>query len=142
MFFSDRPPKSSNVASNRPATASRTFPEIKYSARWRFPFQPSCYVDAIPIQVVAVHDQVAQVQAHAEHQRRVCRLVMVRVRHGLLEFDGGAQGIDGAGELDERAVAGQLDQSTSVFLQDWIEMLRAALPKARQRPALVTPHQA
>jgi len=82
------------------------------------------------------------VQAHAEYQRRVCRLVVVRLRHGLLEFDGGAQGIDRTGELHQGSISGQLDQSTSVFLQDWIETLRAALPEARQRPALVTPHQA
>jgi hypothetical protein len=44
-------------------------------------------VDTIAIQVVAVYDQIAQVQAHAEHPRSVRGLVAVRVGHGLLELD-------------------------------------------------------
>ena len=99
-------------------------------------------VDAISIKIVTIDDQVAQVQAHAEHKRSICRLVAVGLGHGLLELDSGAQRIDCAGELDQSPVAGQLDQTPSVFRQNRIEVFRTVLAQARQRPALVTPHQA
>ena len=108
----------------------------------RFPFQPRRHVDAVAIEVVAVDDQVAQVQAHAEHESSIGRLVAVGLGHGLLKLDGGAQRINCAGELDQSTVAGQLDQTSSVFRQDRIEVFRTVLAQARQRPALVTPHQA
>ena len=62
--------------------------------------------------------------------------------HGLLELDGGAQRIDGAAKFGERPVAGQLDKPTSVLGQHGIEAFGAVLAQARQRPALITPHQA
>ena len=45
---------------------------------------PGSYVHAISIQVVTFHDQVAQVQAHPEHESSVGRLVLVGFSHGLL----------------------------------------------------------
>ena len=142
MFFSDRPPKSSNVAFTRPATASRTLREITDAACRSFPFQPRRYVHAVAIEIVTIDDQVAQVQAHTEHESSISRLVAVGLGHALLKLDSGAQRIDGAGELDQSPVAGQLDQTPSVFRHNRIEVFRAVLAQARQRPALVTPHQA
>ena len=81
-------------------------------------------------------------QAHTKHEGSVGRLVAVGFGHGLLELDSGAQRINGAGELDQRPVARQLDQPPAVFGQNGIEVFRAVLAQARQRPALVTPHQA
>ena len=81
-------------------------------------------------------------QAHTEHESGICWLVAVGLGHGLLELDGGTQRINGAGELDQSTIAGQLDQAPSVFRQNRIEVFRAVLSQARQRPALVAPHQA
>ena len=56
-----------------------------------------------------------------------------------IELDSGAQCIDGAGELDECAVAGQLDQTPSVFSENRIEAVRigscAGAPTSRSRHA-------
>ena len=52
-------------------------------------FEAGGDVDAIAVEVVTVDDQVAQVQAHSEHERSVCRLVAVGLGHGLLKFDCG-----------------------------------------------------
>ena len=142
MFFSDRPPKSSNVAFNRPVNGIVDVARNQDAACWRFPFQPRRHVDAVAIEVVAIDDQVAQVQAHAEHKSGASRLVDVGLGHGLLKLDSGAQRINGAGELDQGTVTSQLDQATSVFGQHGIEVFRAVLPQARQRPALIAPHQA
>ena len=52
------------------------------------------------------------------------------------------QRIDGAGELDQRAIAGQLDQPAAMPGQCGLEPLGAMVPQARQRAALVPAHQA
>ena len=52
----------------------------------RFAFQPCCHIDAVAVEVVAVYDQVAEVQAHAEHERSVWRLVRGSPRPLLVEI--------------------------------------------------------
>ena len=81
-------------------------------------------------------------EAQAEHKRGICMPVVVGLGYGLLKLDTGAQRINGAGELDQSSIAGQLDQTPSVFRQNRIEVFGTVLTQARQRPALVTPHQA
>ena len=105
-------------------------------------FKPRRHVHAIAIKVVTIDDQIAQMQAHAEHKRSIGRLVAVGLGHRLLELDSGAKRIDGARELDQGTVAGQLDQAPAVFRQNRVEAFGTVLPQARQRAALVTPHQA
>ena len=61
---------------------------------------------------------------------------------GLLELDGRAQGVDGAGKLGQRPVARQLDQPAAVAGQCRLEPLLAMVPQARKRAALIPPHQA
>ena len=53
-------------------------------------------------------------QADAEHDGGVLRLIPIGFRHRLLELDGGAERIHGAGELGQRAVARQLDQPAAM----------------------------
>ena len=59
----------------RPSTASRTARENDDPARRRFCLKAGGDVDAISVKIVAIDDQVAQVQAHTEHKGGVCRLV-------------------------------------------------------------------
>jgi hypothetical protein len=84
-------------------------------------------IHAISVKIVTIDNQIAQVQAYAEHKRSIGGLVAVGFNHVLLELDGRAQRINGAGELDQRAVARQLDQTASVFRQNRIEMFRMVL---------------
>src|SRR5262245_52277402 len=106
-----------------------------------FCLKASSDVHAISVKVVAIDDQVAQVQAHAEHERSIRRSIAVGLGHGLLELDSGAQRINGATKLDQSPVARQLDQSPAVFRQYWIEAFRTVLAQARERAALVAAHQ-
>ena len=112
MFFRARLPRSSKVAFSRPVTASWTVREITMPPAGASASKPGGDVHAIAIEIVTFHDQVAQVQAHAEHESGVCGLVAVGLGHGLLKLDGCAQRIDCAGELDQGPVASQLDQAT------------------------------
>ena len=104
------------------------------AARRRFALQPRRNVHAVAVEIVAIDDQVAEVQADAEHKGGVRRLVAVGVGHGLLELDRGAQGIHGASELDQRAVAGQLDQPAAITRQRRLEALLAVFPQASSVP--------
>ena len=143
MFFSGKARQDRrSVAFNRPGDGFVDVTRDHDAASRSFRFQPRGDVHAIAVKIVTIDDQVAQVQAHAEHKRSVGRLVAVGLGHGLLKLDSGAQRINGAGKLDQGAVAGQLDQPPSVFRQHRIEVFGTVLAQARQRPALVTPHQA
>ena len=104
-----------------------------------FPFQSRRHVDAVAIEVCAVDDQVSQVQTHAEHESGIRRLVAVGLGHGLLKLDGRAQRVDGAGKLHQSTIAGQLDQASSVFGQQWIEVLGTVPAQARHRSASSRP---
>ena len=72
---------------------------------WCFRFQPRRNIHAIAIEIVAIDDQVAEMQADAEYDGRVLGLVPVGFDHGLLELDGRAKRIHGAGKLGQGAVA-------------------------------------
>jgi hypothetical protein len=84
-------------------------------------FETGGDVDAISVQIAAIDDQVAQVEAYTEHKRGIAGLAGVGLGHGLLELDGGAERIDCAGELDSGPVTGQLGQTASVLRQHGIE---------------------
>ena len=62
-----------------------------HDAAWRrLGLQPRRHVHAIAIEILAIDDQVAQVQADAEDDGCVHGLVPVGLGHCLLELDGGA----------------------------------------------------
>ena len=143
MFFSARSPRSSKVGFQPPGNGITDVREITMPPAGASASKPRRHVHAVAIEVVAIDDQVAQVQAHPEHKRSVLRLVAVGLGHGLLELDGGAQRIHGAGELDQRPVAGQLDQTPSAISSATGSSAGSdGSCEARKGPALVTPHQA
>ena len=78
-------------------------------------------------------------QANTEYDGRVLRLILVGLGHGLLELDGSAKRIDGAAELNQGAVTGQLDQPTAMPSQCRLQTLLPVLPQARDRATLVPP---
>ena len=87
------------------------------ATRRRFRFQPCRDVHAIAIEIIAIDDQVAEMQPDPKHDGGVFGLILIGVSHRLLELDGGAQRIHGAGKLDQRTVARQLDQPAAVARQ-------------------------
>jgi hypothetical protein len=61
----------------------------------------------------------------------------VALDHAVLDFDGAAHGVDDAAELDERAVAGALDDAALVNGDGRIDEVAAQSPQPRERALLV-----
>src|ERR1700730_14329014 len=74
-------------------------------------------VDAVAVDLFAIHHHVAKVDADAEFHPALGREIRVFGLHRGLDLDGALDGIDHAGELGEDAVAGRVDE-TPVMLLD------------------------
>ena len=61
----------------------------------------------------------------------------VALDHRPLDFDGAVHGVDDAAELDDRAVAGALDDAAVMHGDGRIDQVAAKRPQPRQNPVLV-----
>ena len=104
-------------------------------------FDPRGDVDAVAIEVVALDDHVAEIDADAQFDAAVRRDAGVPLGHRLLHLDRAAHRIDDAGKLHQQAVAGGLDDAAPVLGDLRIEELAAQRLEAFERALLVRPHQ-
>jgi hypothetical protein len=102
---------------------------------------PGGDVDAVAVEVVALDDHVAEIDADAQFDAVGRRDAAVALGHRLLHRDRAAHRIDDAGELDQQAVAGGLDDAALVLGDLRIEELAAQRLEAFKRAFLVQPHQ-
>ena len=85
------------------------------AARLANALQPGGDIDAVAHQVaVALLDDVAQVDADTVFDPLFRRHTRVALDHAVLHFDRAAYGVHDAPELDDRAVAGALDDAPIV----------------------------
>ena len=98
-------------------------------------------IDAVAIEVVALDDHVAEIDADAQFDAAVRRDTGVPLGHRLLHRDRAAHRIDDAGKLHQQAVAGGLDDAAPVLGDFRIEKLTAQRLEAFERAFLVRPHQ-
>jgi hypothetical protein len=104
-------------------------------------FDPCRDVDAVAIEIVAVNDHVAEIDADAQLNAVVRRDAAVPVGHRLLHLDRATHRIDGAGKLHQQAVASGLDDAAMVLGDLWIEEFAAQRFEAFERALLIRPHQ-
>ena len=83
-------------------------------ARFCNAFKTGSNVDAVAKDIVVIDDDVADVDADAEFDPLILRHRSVLLGHAALDFNGAAYCIDGAGKLDQHAVAGRLDDAASM----------------------------
>ena len=104
-------------------------------------FEPGRDVDAVAKDVAVLDDDVADIDADTELDagrrpaRRHC------ARPSPLHFDGAAQRIDDAAELDEQPVTGGLDEAAVVLGDFRIEQLAPQRPERLEGAALVRADQ-
>ena len=102
-------------------------------------FKPRGDIDAVAHQIaVGLLDDIAQMDADAELDAAILRHASVALDHGVLNFDGAADSVDHAAELDEPAVAGALDDAPVVHGDGGVDQVAAQRPQPRERAVFVS----
>src|SRR5262245_15285681 len=104
-------------------------------------FEPGRQVDAIAVEIVAIDDDVADIDADAEFDLAIIRDSRISIMHAGLNLDSTARGVQHAAELDEQAVAHHLEDAAPVFRYGRIEELAAMLPESAERAFLIGLHK-
>ena len=109
-------------------------------ARRGDPLEPGGDIDAIAHQIAVglLHD-IAEMDADTKFNALLLREARIAINHAVLDFDGAAHGVDDAAELDERAVAGQLNGAAAMQSDGGIDEVAAQSPEPRKRPVLIGP---
>jgi hypothetical protein len=102
-------------------------------------FQSRGDVDAVAHQVaVALLDDVADVNADPEHDAAILGHAGVALDHRVLNFDRAAHRVDDAAELDDRTVAGALNDAPAMHGDSRVDKIAAQRPEPRQDAILVS----
>src|SRR5262249_23077269 len=111
------------------------------ATRCRDLLQASGDIDAITEDVIALGDDVAKVDTRTERDAAPSGTVGRRGAARRLHLDRTAHSIDHAGEFQEQAVAGGLDDAASMAGDHRVDHLVPKRFQRRQGAALVAPHQ-
>jgi hypothetical protein len=112
------------------------------AARLAHALQPRGDVHAVAVDVVALDQHVAEVDADAEHQAPLRRLARAALEHRALHLRRAPHRVDHARELGEQPVAGGLEDAPAVLGDRRVDEPRAQRLQARERAFLVGAHQA
>jgi hypothetical protein len=113
-----------------------------HAARLGDAFEPGRDVDAVAIDVAALDDHVTEMDTDPQMQLVPLADGGVARTEAALDLDRALQCLDDARELDQRAVAHQLDRAPRVALDCRVDDVGPDLLEAAQRPRLVALHQA
>ena len=111
------------------------------AARLSNSLQPRRDVDAVTKDIVFIDDDVADMNADAEFDPEFLRNTGVLFGHAALDLDGTASCVHGAGELDQHAVSGGLDDVSAMLGDGGIDERFPERLELRQRAFLVAAHQ-
>ena len=102
---------------NRQPAADLIVDDARYAdpARLGDPLQPGRDIHPVAVDVVALDDDVAEVDADPEYDPLVFRDRDVALGHPALHRDRAGDGLDDAREFDQDAVAGRLDDAALVL---------------------------
>jgi hypothetical protein len=112
------------------------------TTRFCDPFETHCNIDAITKDIIVFDDNITDVNADAKFDPLVLRHIGILLCHAALDFVGTAYGVDHAGELNERAVPGILDDPSAMIGDFGIKKRLSKSFQLRQRAFFVDPYQA
>jgi hypothetical protein len=84
-------------------------------AGFRQRLEPRCDVHAVAVNVIPVDDDVADVDANTKFDPLLRRHARIALGHATLDINGATHRINDAGELEQKSVAGGLDDATPVL---------------------------
>ena len=106
-------------------------------------FEARSDIDAVAHQVaIALFDHVAEMNTDAKLDALLGRHADVTLDHAGLHLDGATHRVDHAPELDDRAVAGALDDAAVVERNGRVNEVAAERPEAREGALLVSAGEA
>ncbi len=73
------------------------------------------HIDAVSENVIAIENDVADIDADAEFDALVRRNLGVTLGHAALDIDRATDGVDHAHEFHEHSIARRLDDSAAMF---------------------------
>ena len=111
-------------------------------ARLRHAFEPRGDVDAVAVDIVAVDDDVADVDADAEDDPVVLGQPIVAERHAALHLDREQHRVDDAYELHQQPIAHQLDDAAAILQRLRLDQFADMGLDGGDRAGLVPAHQA
>ena len=97
------------------------------------------YVHPVPIDIAAISNDVAEVHADAKLQLLCLRGALIAAKHAPLDRRRTLDGIYDARELNQRAVAHELDDAATELFDRRIDQLPTASLQSLQRAYLVFP---
>ena len=103
--------------------------------------QPGGQIDAIAVEIAALHHDIAQIDADPQQELLARRQRCIRRRHPLLDIHGALHGIDHAGEFHQHAIAHQLEDPAAMLADQWLEHLATPELEGRQGSRLVRAHE-
>ena len=110
----------------------------QHAARLAKALQPRCDIDPVAENVVAVDQDVAEIDADAVDDALRLRRVSVALDHQFLDRNRAFDGGDDGGKLQQQPVAGRLDDAPAAVRHDRPRRL-AMLAHARAVPASSSP---
>ena len=90
-------------------------------------------VDAIAQEVIALDNDVAEVDTHAEVHTAIIGQLAVALLEILLDFDGAAHSLDGASELGDDAVTGAPENPAMMVRDQPLDDLSVRVQRADSR---------
>ena len=104
-------------------------------------FQPRCDIDAIAVDVVAIDDHIAEVDADPELDAVLGLEVRVVYGDALLNLDRAPHRIDHARKLDQDTITRKLDDAAAMLCDLGFDEVLVQGPKMGVRAGFVRAHQ-
>ena len=114
-------PRSSKRKGSRSADVVMNRVGDEHSAGIGQGFDPRSDIYAVAVEIVALDDHVAEIDADAEFDTPFSGNVSVALCHVALHLDRTANRIDNTSELDQCAMAGGFDEAAAVFPSLWVD---------------------
>ena len=103
-------------------------------------FETHSNIDAVAEDIIVCNDDITDVNSDAKFDPFVLRHVNTLFGHTALNVDGAPNGVDHAGELNESAVPGILDDASAMISDFGVEMRPSERSQLRYRSFLVDPY--